>query len=554
MDPDNMKIKISSFVLIILGISVNYSFAYTALDSPCQKIILVTSPRTAYAGTNGWYVDTNGYLQLNSGTHAAESGNYAGYDFKVTKYYWSGSAWYAAGAKEGVLLDSDIDNWPYDHQISSGSTVTSSNTEAYTYIVTQTCTDCQAQYDAKEAECISYGAILDESSKNDETCSAQCKCESSDYVFWNAQCVYCPSGTVDVLSGICIGYCDHGTGGVVGELINDPNFGTCVVPGCGLGETLDENGVCQNNCSSPYMLDQSSGECTLNCADGYHEFGTDCVPDCPDGYTEDENGVCRNDTPVDAGVAAPSAPEPSTSATDPSDPDNGNEWLEKIKKNTDEMISQGNSQTTLLQSIAENEKAIAGNTKVIADGIDLVNHNLKTIDDNDRQRMQTLTDAVNRGTDEQAKTTEEVSKLGSKVDGVKDAVEQGTGDIVDAINAQKYEGEIPEQIQFDTALGEEKVWNEYDDSITMGQQRATQYQGAISDIVANNQIPIEGSLTVSGSPYISGDVTIHGHTKNIQIAFNKAWMLEGYAIMKVVLLGVGCLQSGMLVLRAFGGA
>lgn len=127
-------------------------------------------------------------------------------------------------------------------------------------------------------------------------------CECPTFTQWNGEeCVPCPSGHWDVLSGQCINLCPHGDYGdnAPGEIVGSPSgYGVCVTPPCGPGEYADPvTGACKNNCSDPLNFNVVDGSCLPPCGSGMsRSAGQDCT--CNEGFTPDgQSETCSEPCP-----------------------------------------------------------------------------------------------------------------------------------------------------------------------------------------------------------------------------------------------------------------
>jgi len=290
-------------------------------------------------------------------------------------------------------------------------------------------------------------------------------------------------------------------------------------------------------------------------ADRKVDIGYNC------SYAEDTDEPPAPPEPVDPteGGVSPPESDPTNPPADPNDPNNQpspdpvdapdatepektNNRLDAIKKNSDITIRQDNAKIGQLKDIVSNNKTTAENTKTIADN--------------------------------QGKIQQEVNNLGetigNRIQDVKSVNESGFKGIVEAIKGQKtveVDVNYPDALEldfealkatgasptlsgdeYDSSLPTDNDYTEHDDNQTLATEQAGNYIAEM-ELVEEQEL-IEASITAIGSPCMTGNITFHGNNIPVSICFNKNWMLTGYAIMKVIFIGLAYIQSAIMLTKS----
>lgn len=280
---------------------------------------------------------------------------------------------------------------------------------------------------------------------------------------------------------------------------------------CPFGYIFDPEN-CTGRC---YDCLDLSDQCTESCKDHNGVAVQDCTFSSETGFSN--TCVCKDDyVPplLDDSVDPTTPPDETTPEADPTlpNPDTSDPWSEAIKKNLDKIIGQNNDRATQLSSIDKNTA--------------------KTVD-NIKKGTEYLGQKIGEGNE----LLEDISNKLDNLEGEEE--EEGPPD----------DSAYPGPIEFseDADPDGEYDFTQYSDSESLG---AAVGQSQVDDLeagVSNNVFPIPASITATGNACISGNVTIHGQQKALSICFDKPWMQQGYSIMRLILIGIGYLQSIILL-------
>jgi hypothetical protein len=100
---------------------------------------------------------------------------------------------------------------------------------------------------------------------------------------------------------------------------------------------------------------------------------------------------------------------------------------------------------------------------------------------------------------------------------------------------------------FDADLTSYGDFTALDDASALATERAILDTDAIPP---PSEPPILPSVTASGQPCISGHITVSGRPIPVDICFNEPWMETGYAIMKIIFIGLAYIQTAILLNKA----
>ncbi len=515
---------------------------YDVTNSPCQKFIYSIAETTTVCSA---CYESLGPV-TDGGNYTVDWGNREsrnGHSLTSVRYryvYWNGTTW-AATTNEADQM--------YSYTINDSNMVGENiqMTSGWDPSLLGTCEPedpCQDEKDALIAQC-GGNEKVEWSLWNDETCSGQCVC-GEDYERYGDDCIYCPSHHMETFSGRCIPECPYGNGLPVGEIGYFMGY-TCIPPECGEGEYLDTDNICQPNCGENRTLNTTTGECELACGAGYIEMEGDCVAECPEGTTMDPdnpNKCHANETeyiPTAGEVKAdPSdAPEDKTTEADvtPNPNDPSGEQLDAIKKELSKTVEQNNDRAKQLTDINDNLKWIGDNARKTVD-------NLKTIgdylaNDFDDQIAAGVSDGIRNGLGD---VTGVMGDVAGAVNGLAGEVDQ----IGDQIGSMAYEGDAPIEPTFDSEVGTDNDYTEYDDNISLAEQHASSDSQSIIAEFGIQESPISATLSGNGDPCLNG--TICG--KSVSACFDKPWMLTAYGAMKVILIAMGYVQTAILLNKA----
>lgn len=108
---------------------------------------------------------------------------------------------------------------------------------------------------------------------------------------------------------------------------------------------------------------------------------------------------------------------------------------------------------------------------------------------------------------------------------------------------------LPDQPELDGSIPDTKNWTEYDDAEAIGQAQGQKQIDIIEG--AQSDSPFSFGLNTSGAdPCLSGPM----FGRQIDICFNRPWMLTGYAIMNGITISVGYLQAFLMIQKVVTGA
>lgn len=293
-------------------------------------------------------------------------------------------------------------------------------------------------------------------------------------------------------------------------------------------ECEDKGGVYDFTCNinDSNYVDEKKSKYGFSCNNDLPGVIDPASPPDDTGGGIDPNNPDDPDDPNNPVPPDPNDPEnqPESDPTlDPNDtPDAQNtDLLGTIKHDLDTTIDQNNTQIGQLSDIVSNTKIIADNQGILQDEIGHV------------------ADNVREGTD----------KINDSINGLEESNKEGFKSITDSINNQATDAQFSGVPEFDSSLPNDNDYTEYDDNTTLATDSASTY---ISEnlIVDPDGSPIHAEVTATGNACIDGSISMHGSIIPISICFDRPWMLQGYAIMKILMIGLAYLQSAQLLNKA----
>lgn len=307
------------------------------------------------------------------------------------------------------------------------------------------------------------------------------------------------------------GICDNGCAAkpAAGPILN-----SYAADGSGyiIGPWIYTGGPCEAGVTSelppqPEPEDQcKEGEsaCQAHCQGKVFQFNCDtgqCECFGPGSYTPDPPLDPTTPTPDPGSPAVPGAQTP---ATDPG----GDAQLGAQIENQGKQIGQGDAQLAQLGAINNKLGAVISNQgKQIGQG--------DTAIDYARRQLGALEDIRN------------------------ELAEENNADVPG----------LPDQPELDGSIPDTKNWTEYDDAETIGQEQGQKQIDIIEG--AQGDSPFTFGINTSGSdPCLSGPM----FGTQIDICFNRPWMLTGYAIMNGITISIGYLQAFLMIQRVVTGA
>jgi hypothetical protein len=493
------------------------------------------------------------------------------YNLSMQVCYWTGTGWSTHSYMSGYYTTATpVSGANYTN--SSCSTIPACEPEE----------TCQEEQDQAENSCgLNNWELVDEA-----TCEYKCKCDTSDISRVVTQCG--------------------------GPFFAEVDYETCEVICIPVsGECSSEHAALQEGCK-PYGIEYFNsetcvGKCNTDCTEQWVELTefcgvsqveekrvTDCWGECfpPPADCDNFRDQCERgcveyggideyycDPSIESSICLCKVPQPAGNNThdglsptendpepdldddknDPtSDPDNdpddgANGWLKGIKKNTDKIVDQNRDRLTQLGDIVDNTKTTAENTAIIAknqgeiqDDIKRVGETVESLKGSDRA---TLSDVV----DASETTAENVKNVEDGIESLKGAGQATLSDIVDAVNGlndNATSSVVPELTgeEFNTELPDIE-YGQYDDYNKLASDQAAAF--AQQHLVIDpDSTPINADVTASGDPCLNGNITVHNTQVPVSICFNKTWMLQGYAIMKILMIGLAYLQTAILLNKA----
>lgn len=364
-----------------------------------------------------------------------------------------------------------------------------------------TCVDpCADERAGKITECESIGMQFDPDAWNQETCTGQCRPDCTDeYNALNEEC--------------CFG-------------IRTFDYDTCS------GDCFD----CSYKLAEAEVLCAGKGGLlSFDCVDRRVYGGTSTCAwpyKCQDDDAPTEPPI----DPVDPDPPPEDpTPEPEKDPNDTPDEEQ-NKTLDAIKSDTGKLVTNTNTANKYLGNIDKNLPAIARNQGVINNSVKDISKALGATN----QKLGNINNSI-------GDLSDAIGKLGNN-DG---KVDTGLEDNIAAANdEEKYEGPMPEQPEFDATLENEAQYSENEDGVGKATEQAGT-EWALQETDLNNATkPYNAQITTSGA-----NACITGSIRQVpvNICFDRPWMLQGYAIMKLILIAMGYLQTAMLLNRGLAG-
>ncbi len=376
---------------------------------------------------------------------------------------------------------------------------------------------CAAEKARKEEECGGAAMTNWDSVECTGTCKLPCEaeidestaaCGDQEFVTW-----------IDATEPECSWYCNN-----CEDAFQD------ALEFCGNGMASMNQETCEYECNDCSEYNEAAEE---QCKNSGGVYSASCK--VTNTYDENERGyyttvpTCIDDAPETDYVTPPNNP--------PSDQETPTDQTPENDPTIDPADTPDQESNKWLQAIKDNQGKMLNNSNVTNQYLNNINQNLKTNTDNQHAMNQNII------------TLGQIGERGNqKLDGIKAAIENIDvgGDAPD----ESYNGTAPDTPDFDGSLPTENDYTEYDNADTLASTAAQEQIDLIDADIAANPSPIDAQITATGDACLDGTVTINGHNKALSICFNRPWMLQGYAIMKVILIGIGYLQTAMLLNRA----
>lgn len=284
-------------------------------------------------------------------------------------------------------------------------------------------------------------------------------------------------------------------------------------------------------------------------------------------------------SPTDSGTPTPAPDPPRADKPDPTAPHNTPtpnpttdpaaptdqkqlDYTISLKTNSDKQTIQGAEQTKELSSIVDQTKETQKNTSTTANNTEKIANNqgklqkeINNSGKNTAQGLQDLKKSNTTGFDKIAKAIGGISgnttNVGSQSNTITTTTDNSTHTGIESVDFSSLatSDSVPTLSgnEFDSLIPNDNDYNEHNDSITLGTDTGNAY---ITKYINPQVSPVNAHITASGSPCLSGTVTIHNKNTPVSICFNKPWMLQGYAIMKIIFIAIAYLQTAMLLNKA----
>lgn len=286
-------------------------------------------------------------------------------------------------------------------------------------------------------------------------------------------------------------------------------------------------------------------------------------PDVPEDDTSPPDPV-PDDT--DDGESAPDADDQDPT-TDPNDPDNQpaedtpdspdatdtektNNRLDDINENLKTQVDQNNSQIGQLNTIIGNTETTANNTQTIADNQGDIQDEIRLNTQSASENTSEVVGSV-EGIQGNNFITDQPATLGDILSAIvkhDDSIDFGalkTNATAPTLDGTEFNPDFPDADN----LPDDGNYTEFDDNTTLASDQAAAYAEENLVIDPENS-PINAEITATGDPCLDGNISLHGHSIPVSICFNRPWMLQGYAIMKILMIGIAYLQTAILLNKA----
>lgn len=266
---------------------------------------------------------------------------------------------------------------------------------------------------------------------------------------------------------------------------------------------------------------------TCNINDSYDPSEKYAIKDgeCKDPDTDEPTPALTPPDNDDPANPPQTTPDP-TPTPDPADtPDQQNlEVLQTINNNQNNIVNQNNQSNVYLSNVAQNIQNINNNQTVLNNSINELGKQLAAQSKAEVAAAQ----GASKGELKIAGEIEEVQGI---------------------LNSMKYTGEVPSADDYDfdgTIEGYGYNYSEYGEAGPLAETKATTDSTGIYNSYKDDPLPFNTSLTASADACLNGSI----HNTTVNICFDKPWMLTGFGLMKIILIGVGYLQTAMLLNRA----
>ena len=427
------------------------------------------------------------------------------YLLRWRKYKWDGnSTWEDFGGGQGYCnapgCGPDGQDWDWDPETNS---VACGETTIPCQCPVVDPLDCTAESQQAINEC----GTLEQTTWEDpgNTCEYHCsRCDQQHQDLINR----CPDGIKNWDNGTCTGRCKD---------CSDANQ-ECV------NACFQHGGVLNQACEYSENTDNGSGIYT----GGSLNSACRCIDD---------------NAPTDPSTGQPPPDNPNTPTEgDPSNPDDEAGWHAAVKHDLDAMMGQldtGNGYLSHLPNIAENLRRQVHNQAIINNSIHGITNAVHQAAEQNAQGLKNVVGAIHGAS----------GRTHTDLRNVQGAVEYGTHTITSKLDEMKTDLEVPAVPEYESGRDPDKDYTEYDDSAGLATDRAG--DDVVEATLSPSESPITGQVDVTSANHcISGDLTLRGSSVPVNICFDKPWMVQGYNIMRPILIGIGYLQVALMLNRA----
>ena len=347
-------------------------------------------------------------------------------------------------------------------------------------------------------------------------------------------------------------------------------------PSCNDDEVQNAESDCYNNCPNDM-------ECKFTCTEENNSIEYGCVQNYPNepipwndnepniGLPDDpefQSGNPDNNEPApeNSSVVDNPTPDNNTTADDTGNNDNDNAGnLKKVVSKLGDLVKATNESNLANQ---EKQKETTDNIKKMSDKLsadikDSIRHSdeqttsmLKAQNNQSKILQGTVNNLKNVNKTGFQRLSDDIRAQTGNIRNLKETNQTGFSNITDAINNKEIDfsplstdATVPDVPEFNSDLPTDDNYTEYENGEQLATDSATTY--AQDNLIYDpDSSPINAEITASGDPCINGNISLHGQSIPIAICFNKPWMLTGYSIMKILMIGIGYLQTAILLNKA----
>lgn len=313
----------------------------------------------------------------------------------------------------------------------------------------------------------------------------------------------------------------------------------------------------QAQCLSGFTLDKKTQDCLGGCKECV-DFGQEANSYCMDkggllAFTctdsEDTQAGTQQsinlsykcvdeDDPTEGPAPVTDPSTPLDPAADPQlDPNNtpdqdNTQYLSAIKSNTDKLVNNSNETNSKLSNIDENIKRGVNNQSVINNSLKDINRQIAYGNQQITSSLGSLNTAIGKLNDLDLNL--DLDQLAT------DANMPGVPDFDSSIQADLDNQGI------NTA--------EYDDYELTANEMGDELAIALEDRLSGVSSPLNASVTTQNTSHcLTGSLLFGQSTANMNICFDRPWMLSGYQVMRALFIAVGYFQTFLMLNRVWLG-